>query len=131
MGLPMVSALCDPQQMGLLFITMQLVCVSTTDSNTTAMVSWLPAVRYLQAQNLIKAGYKVVVWNRSEQKCDPLKAAGAEVGQWVGVGLVGRFECQTVETHGNPCVRVVQLVVPPSSWFDFSRICAGCGCGFQ
>lgn len=31
------------------------------------------------AQNLIKAGYKVVVWNRSADKCDPLKAAGAEV----------------------------------------------------
>eukprot|EP00879_Flechtneria_rotunda_P016102 GHRR01016843.1.p1 GENE.GHRR01016843.1~~GHRR01016843.1.p1 ORF type:complete len:184 (+),score=46.19 GHRR01016843.1:335-886(+) len=31
------------------------------------------------AQNLIKAGYKVVVWNRNSSKCDPLKAAGAEV----------------------------------------------------
>lgn len=37
----------------------------------------------LQAQNLIKAGYKVVVWNRSSDKCEPLKAAGAEVGSTV------------------------------------------------
>jgi 3-hydroxyisobutyrate dehydrogenase len=33
----------------------------------------------LQALNLIKAGYKVVVWNRSADKCEPLKAAGATV----------------------------------------------------
>eukprot|EP00775_Hariotina_reticulata_P007101 gene7101-7314_t len=31
------------------------------------------------ANNLIKAGYNVVVWNRSAEKCDPLKAAGAQV----------------------------------------------------
>lgn len=37
----------------------------------------------LQAQNLIKAGYKVVVWNRSSDKCEPLKAAGAEVSSTV------------------------------------------------
>ncbi|KAI8472738.1 MAG: 6-phosphogluconate dehydrogenase [Monoraphidium minutum] len=29
--------------------------------------------------NLIKAGYRVVVWNRNPEKCAPLKAAGAEV----------------------------------------------------
>jgi hypothetical protein len=32
-----------------------------------------------QALNLIKAGYNVVVWNRSADKCEPLKAAGATV----------------------------------------------------
>lgn len=37
-------------------------------------------VHRTQAQNLIKAGYKVIIWNRSADKCDPLKAAGAEVG---------------------------------------------------
>ncbi|KIY98768.1 hypothetical protein MNEG_9191 [Monoraphidium neglectum] len=31
------------------------------------------------ANNLIKAGYKVVVWNRNPAKCAPLEAAGAEV----------------------------------------------------
>ncbi|KAF8058451.1 GLYR2 [Scenedesmus sp. PABB004] len=31
------------------------------------------------ALNLVKAGYKVVVWNRSADKCEPLRAAGAAV----------------------------------------------------
>ena len=31
------------------------------------------------AANLIKAGYQVTVWNRSGQKCDPLREAGAKV----------------------------------------------------
>lgn len=31
------------------------------------------------ARNLMKAGYKVVVWNRNPDKCAPLKAEGAEV----------------------------------------------------
>eukprot|EP00878_Enallax_costatus_P007206 GHUV01007550.1.p1 GENE.GHUV01007550.1~~GHUV01007550.1.p1 ORF type:complete len:380 (+),score=82.87 GHUV01007550.1:261-1400(+) len=31
------------------------------------------------ALNLVKAGYKVVVWNRSADKCKPLEAAGATV----------------------------------------------------
>ncbi|GBF93518.1 glyoxylate succinic semialdehyde reductase chloroplastic [Raphidocelis subcapitata] len=31
------------------------------------------------ANNLLKAGYKVVVWNRNPAKCEPLRAAGAQV----------------------------------------------------
>lgn len=38
-----------------------------------------PVLATPQANNLIKAGYKVVVWNRNPAKCEPLKAAGAEV----------------------------------------------------
>lgn len=46
-----------------------------------------PSVGYLgmgimgsaMAENLIKAGFPTTVWNRSKDKCDPLKAAGAKV----------------------------------------------------
>ncbi|PSC68561.1 glyoxylate succinic semialdehyde reductase chloroplastic [Micractinium conductrix] len=34
---------------------------------------------YAMALNLVKAGYEVVVWNRSPAKCDALAAAGAQV----------------------------------------------------
>lgn len=33
-----------------------------------------------QANNLIKAGYDVTVWNRSPDRCAPLVAAGAKAG---------------------------------------------------
>ena len=32
-----------------------------------------------QTLNLIKAGYEVVVYNRSRDKCQPVEAAGAKV----------------------------------------------------
>lgn len=36
----------------------------------------------LQTRNLLKAGYEVVVWNRTADKCDPLVAEGAKVGKY-------------------------------------------------
>ena len=34
---------------------------------------------HVQATNLLKAGYKVNVWNRNIAKCEPLRELGAEV----------------------------------------------------
>lgn len=34
---------------------------------------------HVQATNLLKAGYKVTVWNRNIAKCEPLRELGAEV----------------------------------------------------
>jgi 3-hydroxyisobutyrate dehydrogenase-like beta-hydroxyacid dehydrogenase len=43
-----------------------------------------------QTRNLLKAGYRVVVWNRNAAKCDPLVAEGAQVGGQAGALLAPR-----------------------------------------
>lgn len=42
--------------------------------------------RLPMTQNLIKAGYKVVVWNRNLDRAVPLQEAGAEVRGMGGIG---------------------------------------------
>jgi hypothetical protein len=54
---------------------------STPAYHAFALLPGVLPVLLLQALNLIKAGYKVVVWNRSADKCEPLKAAGATVSR--------------------------------------------------
>ena len=46
----------------------------------------------LMALNLARAGTALVVWNRTEHKCDPLRAAGAQVAAdcWVDVDTLER-----------------------------------------
>ncbi len=46
-----------------------------------------------QARNLVNAGYEVTVWNRTRERCEPLREAGAAVAASVREAVAASDIC--------------------------------------
>jgi len=79
------------------------------------------------AQNLLRAGHAVTVWNRSLQKAQPLSDDGAEIAPTAADAVMGADIIISMLTDGRVTGMMIddllaQNAVPASLWVDMSSI---------